>query len=304
MTSTILGSLSLVLLGSSVYIGLKNKTMYEERIQTRIAEDDKNRRKTDTLAKTRLERDETKDQREKREIELAELSKKLEEQKEKNEQLVKQIDEKKELINSQKLKIEQLVEALKELGDIKELIPKVRRIKDSIVQLNADIDAENAKLSALIAEQKRTAEVIKGFETENAWRSAVASSPNLSTRIGRMYDSHGFVSLPVGNTAGVVSGSTLEVVRDGGAIAKLVVKTVEANTAVAELIPGSLAADTVLMEGDAVRSTVAVSVPTEPVPAATPALEAEEAETVEEAPAAAPKEAPAPEAPAVEDIFE
>jgi hypothetical protein len=281
MTSTIFGSLTLVLLGSSIYIGMKNRTMYEERIQTRIEEDKKNAKKTDTLAKTKAERDDTNKQREQRESELAELNKKLYSAKEKNAELVKLINEKKEKIAAQKLQIERVVEDLKELGDIEELIPKVQKSKNSIVQLNADIDAETAKLSGLLSEQKRTAEIVKSYEVENAWRSAVASKPELNTRIGRMYESHGFVSLPVGNTAGVVSGSTLEVVRDGGAIAKLLVKTVEAKTAVAELIPGSLAADTVLMEGDAVRSTVVE--PAAQIEAAAPAaVTIPPASTVEE----------------------
>jgi soluble cytochrome b562 len=300
MTSTILGSLTLVLLGSSVYIGLKNQTMYEERIQTRIEEDSKNKKKTDSLAKIRAERTETQTQREQKESDVADITKKLEGQKEKNTALLKQIDEKKDQINAQKLKIEQVVEALKELGDIEELIPKVKRIKNSIVQLNADIEAETAKLSSLVSEQKRTAEVMKGYEMENTWRSAVASNPELKTQIGRMYDSHGFVSLPVGNTAGVVSGSTLEVVRDGGAIAKLIVKTVESRTAVAELIPGSLAADTVLMEGDVVRSTIAAAATAAPAEVVAPAAP----ENAEAAAEAEPAEEAAPAAPATEDIFE
>jgi hypothetical protein len=50
----------------------------------------------------------------------------------------------------------------------------------------------------------------------------------------------------------VVSGSTLEVVRDGSPIAKLLVSAVERNTASASIVPDSVAQDTVLMVGDEV----------------------------------------------------
>ena len=140
----------------------------------------------------------------------------------------------------------------------------------------------------MIAEKNRTATVIKGYEWENGWRNASMSSPNLKTRISAIFDSYGFVTLPVGNRAGVVGGSTLEIVRDNEVIGKLLVKSVEANTAAAEIVPNSIKADTVLMVGDSVRSTM-------PPPPPPPKKEAT-------APAGAPNAAPATPAAEVDPL--
>ena len=198
----------------------------------------------------------------------------------------------------------------------------MRRMKDELAQLQSDIDLGTTKLNNLVAEKTRTAGVIKAYEEENAWRNANLSNPKLATNIGAIFDTYGFVTLPVGNNAGVVGGSSLEVVRDGEVIAKLLVKTVEASTAAAEIIPNSIAADTVLMVGDDVRAAAAAvkkatapaavtpapaETPADPAaapadPAAAPAEEpaAEEAAAPAEEPAA---EAEKAEAPAEEDPF-
>jgi hypothetical protein len=98
------------------------------------------------------------------------------------------------------------------------------------------------------------------------------------TRINSIYPNWGFVTLGAGSTAGVVSGSSLEVVRGGSPIAKLLVTAVESNTASASIVPDSLAQDTVLMVGDEVVAAHK--------PAAQPAKETK--------PAPLPADAPAP----------
>ena len=78
-----------------------------------------------------------------------------------------------------------------------------------------------------------------------------------STRISSIFPAYGFVTLPVGNSAGVVSGSSLDVVRDGEVVARLRVSSVEAGRSAAEIVPDSLAQDTVLMVGDRVVPSAA-----------------------------------------------
>jgi hypothetical protein len=56
----------------------------------------------------------------------------------------------------------------------------------------------------------------------------------------------------------VISGSTLEVQRDGATIAKLRVRSVEAGRAAAEIIPDSVAQDVTLMVGDKVVPGAAI----------------------------------------------
>jgi hypothetical protein len=184
-----------------------------------------------------------------------------------------------------------------------------------LAQLETDIASTTIKLNNLISEKNRTAGVMQSYDDENNWRNANLSNPKLATRINSIFDTYGFVTLPVGNNAGVVGGSSLEVVRDGEVIAKLLVKTVEAATAAAEIVPDSLRAETVLMVGDSVRAAAPVvkpapapakvaPAPLDPTAGAAPVPAEPAAEPAAVAPAetpAAPAEAPA--APVEEDPF-
>ncbi len=88
----------------------------------------------------------------------------------------------------------------------------------------------------------------KKFETISSGQSL----PTLNTRIRSIYPTWGFVTLATGNAGGVVTNSTLDVVRDGSTIAKLLVTSVERNSASASIIPDSIAPDVTLMVGDRV----------------------------------------------------
>jgi hypothetical protein len=58
------------------------------------------------------------------------------------------------------------------------------------------------------------------------------------------------VTLASGNNAGVMANSTLDVVRDGETIAKLLVTAVETGSASASIVPDSLASNVTLRVGD------------------------------------------------------
>lgn len=300
--STTLGILTALILAVSIFLGFKNKEQYLLKIEDRKTEESKRDRNRAQLKDTLEDRDDTKSAKEKREGEAQGKAEDVVKQNNVNDGLTKQIKEKEEQIADQKLKIDQVNEQLKKIGEVGELVPIVRSLRDELLELQNEIGAAEAKLSNLIAEKNRTAAIVSAFEEENDWRNANVSNPKLATRIARIYDSYGFVVLPVGNNAGVVGGSTLEVVRDGSVIAKLLVNTVEASTAAAELIPGSLAADTVLQDGDQVRAVAAKKDPV-PTPAA-PATPAGEAGEAPADPNAMPAEEDAPaeaEAEAAED---
>ncbi|MFM2170508.1 MAG: hypothetical protein RI957_737 [Verrucomicrobiota bacterium] len=286
---TTLGILTALALTVSAFLGYKNMEQYKEQIQVRQAEESK--RDDDLrpkLKKTLDERDQTKTAKEDQQKAAASKAEEVVAQQKKLDDLKKEIATKEDQVREQKASIDALADQLKELGDVTELATKMRRMNDELVQLQSDIDQTTTKLNNLIAEKNRTASIIASFEEENAWRNANLSNPKLETRISSIYETYGFVTLPVGNSAGVVGGSSLDVVRDGEVIAKLLVKTVEASTAAAEIIPGSLRADTVLMVGDKIRASAAskpVTMPSAPTPVAP--LEP-----------AAPAEAPAPAEPA------
>jgi len=287
---TTLGILTALVLAVSAFLGYKNMEKYKEQISDRQAEEAKRDNVLrPKLKKTLDERDLTKTQKEEQQKAAEEKSAEVAAQQKKLDDLKKEIAAKEDQVREQKASIDALADQLKELGDVKELASKMRRMSDELVQLQSDIDQTTTKLNNLISEKNRTAAVIAAYEEENAWRNANLSNPKLSTRISAIYDTYGFVTLPVGNNAGVVGGSSLDVVRDGEVVAKLLVKTVEASTAAAEIIPDSLRADTVLMVGDQIRASASkkpVAAPAAPTPTA----------PVEAAPADAAAPAPAPAA--------
>ncbi len=268
---------------------------YKVQIEDRQAEESKrDNQLRPKLEKTRKQRDETKTAKEEQQKAAAAKSEEVVAQQKKIDDLKKEIATKEDQMREQKASIDALADQLKELGDVTELATKMRRMNDELVQLQSDIDQTTTKLNNLIAEKNRTAAVIASYEEENSWRNQTLSNPKLDTRISAIYETYGFVTLPVGNTAGVVGGSSLDVVRDGEIIAKLLVKTVESGTAAAEVIPGSLRAETVLMVGDSVRASAASK------PAAAPAAPTPIAPIEPSAPAAAPADAAAPAQPAAE----
>jgi hypothetical protein len=276
---TTLGILTALVLVASAFLGYKNKEKYELQISTRQKEEDlRDNKRKPKLKDTLQQRDDTKAEKEKYQGLAAAKGSEVEAQEKKVADLKKEIETKKALADEQKVKIDALNAELEKIGSLEELVAKVTRLKNDLIELESNIDVTTTKLSNLIAEKNRTATVIKGYEWENGWRNASMSSPNLKTRISAIFDSYGFVTLPVGNRAGVVGGSTLEIVRDNEVIGKLLVKSVEANTAAAEIVPNSIKADTVLMVGDSVRSTM-------PPPPPPPKKEAT-------APAGAPNAAP------------
>ncbi|TAE91282.1 MAG: hypothetical protein EAZ81_07155 [Verrucomicrobia bacterium] len=300
---TTFGILTALALAVSAFLGYNNMEKYREQIEARQAEESKRDNVLrPRLKKTLAERDETKTQKEEQQKAAEEKATEVVAQLKKLDDLKQEIAVKEDQVREQKASIDALADQLKELGDVKELATKLRRMNDELAELQSDIDQTTTKLNNLIAEKNRTAAVIAAYEEENAWRNANLSNPKLATRIASIYDTYGFVTLPVGNNAGVVGGSSLDVVRDDEVIAKLLVKTVEASTAAAEIIPGSLRADTVLMVGDQIRA----SAPKAPVPtpaAPTPTPPVEEGAAAEPA-AAEPAAEPAAEEAAPAEEFD
>jgi hypothetical protein len=255
---TTLGILTALVLAVSAFLGYSNWGAYKEKIADRQKEEStRDNTLRPKLKSTLEERDETKAQKEEQ-MELAKAKgEEVEAQQAKLDALKKDIAAKEAQVSEQKLALDALKEQLKEMGDLKELAGKMKRMNDELVELQSNIDVSISKLNNMIAEKTRTAAIVESFEEENDWRNANVSNPKLATRISSIFDTYGFVTLPVGNNAGVVGGSTLEVVRDSSVVATLLVKTVEAGTAAAEIVPGSVQADTVLMVGDEIRAAQA-----------------------------------------------
>jgi hypothetical protein len=243
--------LSAIALAAAAFLALKNKDAYENEISARKAEQDRlttNTVKYDSLV---ADFDETAATRKTAEEETVGLREKETDQTKKNKDVESAVSTKKAEADGNAAKITSIQEQLKEIGNIEDLVGKLQRTKQDIEEFNLTIATTEAKLADLTSEKSRTEGVIATYTVKNSNYSNKRSFFS-STRIGSIYPSYGFVTLPIGNTAGVVSGSTLDVVRDGSVIGKLRVRSVESSRAAAEIIPDSIAQDVTLSVGDRV----------------------------------------------------
>lgn len=254
MANTILGILTALALLAAAYIGNKNSEKYAEEIANRQDKEATRTKLQATKKRTLDDRDSTNMKRTEQEGQARQKGEEVVDQENKVATLKKEIDEKSQTIASQKQQIDAIKEQLTKHGDVKELVAKLRRMRDELEKLKIDIEAANVKLANLTSEKNRTAAIIVDYKTENDWRSRTLSNPSLKTKISGIFSQYGFVTLTAGNNAGVVGGSVLNVVRDGKTVAKLLVKSVETSTAAAELIPDSITGDLVLAIGDQVES--------------------------------------------------
>jgi archaellum component FlaG (FlaF/FlaG flagellin family) len=188
-------------------------------------------------------------------------------------------------------------------GNIQEQASKIRTLNTELEELTQSITAATTKLENLTALNNQTEANANAIKKKFELISSGQSLPTLKTQIRAIYPTWGFVTLACGNQGGVVANSTLEVVRGGATIAKLLVTSVEANSASASIIPDSLAQDVTLMIGDRVIATIKPVKPeAPPKPVAPPPVAPKPAE--DPAPPvsdpAAPT-APEPEAPSTPD---
>ncbi len=169
-----------------------------------------------------------------------------------NERLKSEIEEKTAKINENKAKLDDIREKTSKVGDINVLASKLRGLKSDIEQLTQNIADHEAKLANLNSENTQAENHIKALKDKFEIISQNKSLPTLKTQIRSIYPTWGFVTLASGNDAGVVTGSTLDVIRNGATIAKLLVTAVERNSASASIMPDSIAQDVTLMVGDSV----------------------------------------------------
>lgn len=155
-------------------------------------------------------------------------------------------------IASNKEKLDGIRDKTSKIGDLKELASKMRATSSELEDLTQSITANEAKLANLSAQDASTTAQIGNTKGKFDNFSNSQSLPSLKTRIRSIYPNWGFVTLASGNNAGVVANSTLDVMREGETIAKLLVTAVESGSASASIVPDSLAPDVTLMVGDQV----------------------------------------------------
>ena len=250
--ANVFGILTAIVLALSAFVALKNNAAYEADIaqtntkKTLLADNEaKLKAKEKVLADLPGEIAAV-------DVEVENLSSTETALKKANDGLKEQADAKAAKIATHKEKLDGIREKTEKTGDLKELASKMRSTNAELEELAQSIAGAEAKLANLTAQNSSTASQVdqaKGKFENFASGQSIAS---LQTSIRSIYPNWGFVTLAAGNNAGVVANSTLNVVRDGQTIAKLLVTAVESNSASASIVPDSMAADVTLMVGDRV----------------------------------------------------
>ena len=173
-------------------------------------------------------------------------------QKKANDVLTAKVGEKTAKIAANKEKLDDIRAKTEKSGNINELAAKLRATSAELVELAVSIDTATGKLANLTAQNASNDTQVNAAKDKFENYTSGQSLPALNTRIRSIYPNWGFVTLAGGNNAGVVANSTLNVVRNGETIAKLLVTAVESSSASASIVPDSLAADATLMVGDRV----------------------------------------------------
>ena len=149
-------------------------------------------------------------------------------------------------------KLDGIREKTAKIGDLKELSSKMRATNAELEELTQSISSAEAKLANFSSQSSASdAQVAEGKRKIESFNSS-QSFATLKTRIRSIYPNWGFVTLASGNNAGVVTNSTLDVIRNGETIAKLLVTAVEGGTSSASIVPDSMIPDATLMVGDQV----------------------------------------------------
>ena len=228
--ANIFAYISVALLLAAAYVANKNKEMYVLEIEARQTAERNLKKSQDRLEDLRSKRDATIDERKGYEEETLVAQKKEGEQSDKNAKLQSDIDEKREQVADNKAKIDDLKAKTAELGSLSELAGKIKRLGSEIAGLEEDQANKNAMLANLRGEVNSTEGSITRYKKISSDISKQKSYFG-STSITGIYGNWGFVTLGAGNTAGVVAGSRLDVVRGGSVVAKLQVRSVEAGRA-------------------------------------------------------------------------
>lgn len=243
--------LTAIVLAAAAFIATKNREKYVAEITARQDEQKRLAKSEARLKDLEKQFDQTSSERKSTEETNVGLTETETAQRRKNAGLDEQLTTKQAQADANAKKISTIEDGLKEIGNIEELVGKMKATSQELAQLKDDISTAEGRLADLQAETARTEGVIGAYRTKDGNYSNKRSFFS-ATRISSIFPAYGFVTLPIGNTSGVVSGSPLNVIRDGAVVAKLRVSSVESGRAAAEIVPDSLAEGTVLMVGDRV----------------------------------------------------
>lgn len=250
--ANVFGILTAIVLLLAGFVAFKNKERFEKEREDTTTEKARLKASQDRLAKLTTDLADTTAKRKGVDEDNIKLGEEEVAQQKTNADLQSKIAAKTATVNENKVKLDEIREKTSKVGDINALAGKMKALKAEIEELDQNISSGQAKLANLLADNTRTEGQIKALRDKFDTISKNQSLPSLKTHIRSIYPTWGFVTLASGNSEGVVTGSTLDVVRDGDTIAKLLVTAVERNSASASIMPDSIAQDVTLMVGDRV----------------------------------------------------
>jgi hypothetical protein len=250
--SKIFGTIAAVLIAASAFIAFKNKEAKADEDATYLQSQATQKTTTNELNKLIKKINDDEAETEEKLAAAAKLESELEVVNANHKEAKEKVAALKEQFESKEGEIAKADEALNSLPDPKVLIPKIKRMRkelDEAVSLAATKETQLANLSERDENGKKRIDVTRKL-TE--LQSSGKSFPTLKTRISSIYRNWGFVTLAAGDRQGVVTGSVLDVVRQGEVVAKLRVTAVEAGTASADIVLDSVTAGITLQSGDTV----------------------------------------------------
>jgi hypothetical protein len=248
--ANIFAIITAVLLAASAFLAVKNKQALSDEIDNRKTAEtrlDTTKRKLGELQDKRNATIADKDETMQATVALRE---KEAQQEAKIAEIKKDVAAKKQQSETQAAEIAEIQEKTKDAGEIKELAGKIKRLQEEIIGLEDEKSSMESKRTNLLAVRNSTQSTVTTFTDYNKKISSKKSYGN--ARVSAIYSQWGFVTLSEGNNGGIVSGSTLNVIRGGEPVAELRVRSVESNRASADVVPNSLGEDVTLMVGDKV----------------------------------------------------
>lgn len=250
--ANILGTITLFVLLVAAGLAFQNKNAYQREIDSTSSEKQKlsaseNRFET---AKTNLEQ--TIATREEVDGSVVTLTDEEGSQKKTIADIKSQVEAKTSKRDSNKQQLDDIRDKTSKIGDLAELAAKMKSTNTELSELRDSIAAAEAELANATAASNRSLSSVNAMKSRLEDMSSGRSLPSLSTRIRSIYPAYGFVTLPAGDSSGVVMNSTLDVVRGGETIAKLLVTAVERNSASASIMPDTMAEGVTLSVGDRV----------------------------------------------------
>lgn len=254
MLVNILGILAVVALAVSGWLAWENKGAYETQIAARqneekllkVAQDDN----TTALNNIKIAEDDLATKQSTQE----EVEGEVADQQEVLDDIEVEIEDQKLNIGEKKEELAELEIETRELGEADELIADVKRYQLQINELETELSTAQTSRSVLDNSSDKLKQEISVTKGKIELYNSSSSSPDLKTSVAQVFNGYGFVTLRGGDSAGIIKGSTLDVVRGGETVAKLLVTTVESGSAAADIIPESVLADTSVRAGDTVVS--------------------------------------------------